>query len=85
MNRSIWKIPRVIQPRPSQRKTPEKSVDTYQRAAVIGPGLIGQTIQVHNGRKWIPVHITERFIGYKCGAFALTKKRVFHKLKKKKK
>lgn len=81
MNRSIWKIPRVIS-KPSQDN---KIVATYLRSAVIGPRDIGAMVKIHNGCKFVRIKITEHYVGYKYGAFAQTKKTVYHKRKKKKK
>lgn len=50
-----------------------KPVSTYSRASMIIPEMIGKTIHVHNGRKFIPVKVTEDLIGHKLGEFAPTR------------
>jgi small subunit ribosomal protein S19 len=80
MNRSIWKIPRVISNPGDNRVIP-----TFLRSAVISPRDIGAIVKIHNGCKFVRIKITEDFVGYKYGAFAQTKKTVYHKRKKKKK
>lgn len=87
MNASIWKIPRILRPKKARSRSqtdPYKQVNTYLRHAVIGPGMIGQIVQVHNGHRFIPVRVTEHYVGFRFGQFARTKKRVFHKQKKNK-
>jgi small subunit ribosomal protein S19 len=56
--------------------TGEKVIRTWSRRSTITPELVGLTIAVHNGKKFIPVFITEDMVGYKLGEFAPT--RTFH-------
>ena len=51
----------------------KKVVKTWSRRSTILPDMIGHTIAVHNGRKFIPVYITEQMIGHKLGEFAPTR------------
>ena len=51
----------------------KKVVKTWSRRSTIVPDMIGHTIAVHNGRKFIPVYVTEQTIGHKLGEFALTR------------
>lgn len=53
-----------------------KVIKTWSRRSTIVPEFIGLTIAVHNGKKFIPVYITDNMIGHKLGEFALT--RTFH-------
>ena len=46
---------------------------TWSRASTIYPQMIGHTIAVHDGRKHVPVYITEEMIGHKLGEFAPTR------------
>ena len=46
---------------------------TYSRASTIIPDMIGMTIQVHNGKQFIPVYVTENLIGHKLGEFSPTR------------
>jgi small subunit ribosomal protein S19 len=50
-----------------------KPIKTWSRRSVIFPEFIGLTINVHNGRNFIPVFITENHVGYKLGEFAPTR------------
>ena len=47
---------------------------TWSRASTIYPQMVGHTIAVHDGRKHVPVYITEEMIGHKLGEFAPTRK-----------
>lgn len=51
----------------------KKLVKTWSRASTIFPQLVGHTIAVHDGRKHIPVYITEDMIGHKLGEFVPTR------------
>jgi small subunit ribosomal protein S19 len=51
----------------------KKVVKTWSRRSTIIPEMIGHTIAVHNGKKFIPVYITEQMIGHKLGEFAPTR------------
>lgn len=50
-----------------------KPIKTYSRASTIIPDMIGMTIQVHNGKNFIPVYISENLVGHKLGEFAPTR------------
>ena len=50
-----------------------RPVKTWSRRSMILPDMIGLTIAVHNGIKFIPVYITENMVGHKLGEFALTR------------
>ena len=50
-----------------------KVVKTWSRRSTIVPEFIGQTFAVHNGRKFIPVFVTENMVGHKLGEFAPTR------------
>lgn len=81
MSRSVKKGPfidkhlykKVIEAKNSDKKKPIK---TWSRRSTIFPEMVGLTINVYNGRKFIPVYITENLVGYKLGEFAPT--RTFH-------
>jgi small subunit ribosomal protein S19 len=51
----------------------KRVVKTWSRASMIMPQMIGHTIAVYNGRKHVPVYITENMIGHKLGEFAPTR------------
>lgn len=48
-------------------------IQTWSRRSTITPELIGHTFAVHNGKKFIPVFVTENMVGHKLGEFALTR------------
>ena len=50
-----------------------KVIKTWSRRSTIIPDMVGHTIAVHNGRKFIPVYITENMVGHKLGEFAPTR------------
>ena len=51
----------------------KKVVRTWSRRSTILPELVGHTIAVHNGKKFIPVYVTENMVGHKMGEFAPTR------------
>ncbi|HLV34611.1 MAG TPA: 30S ribosomal protein S19 [Spirillospora sp.] len=48
-------------------------VRTWSRASTIFPQMVGHTIAVHNGRRHVPIYITENMVGHKLGEFAPTR------------
>jgi small subunit ribosomal protein S19 len=52
----------------------KKIVKTWSRRSDIFPEMVGHTIAVHDGRKHVPVYITEAMVGHKLGEFAITRK-----------
>jgi len=54
----------------------KKVIKTWSRRSTITPEMVGLTFAVHNGRKFIPVFITENMVGHKLGEFSPT--RTFH-------
>ena len=50
----------------------KKVIKTWSRRSTIVPDMIGHTIAVHNGKKFIPVYVTEQMIGHKLGEFSPT-------------
>ena len=54
-------------------KNEKRVVRTWSRRSTIVPDFIGHTIAVHNGKKFIPVYITENMVGHKLGEFAPTR------------
>src|SRR3989441_9193345 len=51
----------------------KKVVRTWSRRSTILPEMVGHTIAVHNGKKFIPVYVTEQMVGHKLGEFAPTR------------
>ena len=54
-------------------KNEKKVVRTWSRRSTILPEFIGHTLAVHNGKKFIPVYITENMVGHKLGEFSPTR------------
>ncbi len=78
MSRSIRKGP-YVQPKLLKRvqemnaKGEKKVLKTWSRSSTIFPDFVGHTIAVHDGRKHVPVYITEEMVGLKLGEFAPTR------------
>lgn len=80
MARSIKKGPFVDehlnQKVQAEGQNSKKIIKTWSRRSTITPDFIGVSFAVHNGRKFIPVYVTENMVGHKMGEFAPT--RTFH-------
>ena len=61
----------------------KQMVKTWSRASVIFPDMVGHTIAVHDGRKHVPVFVSEAMVGHKLGEFAPTRTYRGHEDKKK--
>ena len=78
MSRSLKKGP-FIEPRllkrieEMNRKGERKVIKTWSRASTIFPQFVGHTIAVHDGRRHVPVYISENMVGHKLGEFAPTR------------
>jgi small subunit ribosomal protein S19 len=57
-------------------KNDKKVIKTWSRRSTVIPDAVGLTFAVHNGKKFVPVYVTENMIGHKLGEFAIT--RTFH-------
>ena len=55
------------------RGSEKKVIKTWSRRSTVVPEMVGHTLAVHNGRKFIPVYITENMVGHKLGEFAPTR------------
>ena len=75
MSRSLKKGP-FVEPRLLDRVIAmneagdEKVIKTWSRSSTIFPEMVGHTIAVHDGRKHVPVYVTESMVGHKLGEFA---------------
>ena len=65
------------------RTNQKKVVKTWSRRSTILPEFVGHTFAVHNGRKFIPVFVTENMVGHKLGEFAPTRTFIGHSAEKK--
>ena len=78
MSRSLKKGP-FVQPKLLKRiegmntKGEKKVVRTWSRSSTIFPQMVGHTIAVHDGRRHIPIYMTENMVGHKLGEFAPTR------------
>ena len=61
-----------------------KVIKTWSRRSTIIPEMVGLTLAVHNGRKFVPVFVTENMVGHKLGEFAPTRTYRGHLVEKKK-
>ena len=78
MSRSLKKAPYVEQKLFNRvvamnDKGEKKVLKTWSRASTIFPEFVGHTIAVHDGRKHVPVYVTEDMVGHKLGEFAPTR------------
>lgn len=78
MSRSVWKGPFVdmhLLKKSEAMTTSGKSspIKTWSRRSTILPQFVGQTFNVHNGHKFIPVYVTDEMVGHKLGEFAPTR------------
>ncbi len=78
MSRSLKKGPFVEQRllgrvQTMNRNNEKKVLKTWSRASVIFPDFVGHTIAVYNGRKHIPVYVTENMVGHRLGEFSPTR------------
>jgi small subunit ribosomal protein S19 len=55
------------------RTRQKKVLKTWSRRTQIPPEFVGHTVAVHNGRKFIPVYVTENMVGHRLGEFAVTR------------
>ena len=81
MSRSLKKGPFIDQKLMKKIKIMSESkkkqvIKTWSRRSPIGPQFVGFTFAVHNGRKFIPIYVTENMVGHKLGEFSPT--RTFH-------
>ncbi len=59
----------------------KKVIRTWSRRSTVYPEMVGHTIAVHNGKKFVPVYCTENMVGHKLGEFALTRTFKGHAMK----
>ncbi len=78
MGRSLKKGPYIhpslLKKIEEMNKSGKKQViKTWKRASMIIPTMIGFTIAVHNGKKFVPVYVTEQMVGHRLGEFSMTR------------
>jgi len=55
------------------KRLDKKVIKTWSRRSTVSPDMVGHTIAVHNGKKFIPVYVTENMVGHKLGEFSPTR------------
>ena len=88
MSRSLKKgpfiSPKLLKKIEAMNDSSEKKViRTWSRASVIFPQMVGHTIAVHDGRRHVPIYITENMVGHRLGEFAPTRTYRGHVVEKK--
>ena len=78
MGRSLQKGPYVAEKLYERveeltRGRQKKVLTTWSRRSTVMPEFVGHTLAVHNGKKFIPVYVTENMVGHRLGEFALTR------------
>jgi small subunit ribosomal protein S19 len=78
MSRSLKKGPFVDTPllekvEAMNRANEKKVIKTWSRRSTVIPEMVGHTMAVHNGKKFIPVYVTENMVGHKLGEFSPTR------------
>ena len=78
MSRSLKKGPFVDTPllekvETMNRAGDKKVIKTWSRRSTVVPEMLGHTLAVHNGKKFIPVYVTENMVGHKLGEFSPTR------------
>ena len=86
MGRSTKKGPFVDAPllakiEDMNKRNDKKVVRTWSRRSTVIPEMVGHTLAVHNGKKFIPVYVTENMVGHKLGEFSLTRSFKGHSVK----
>ena len=62
-------------------KNDKKVIRSWSRRSTISPEMVGHTVAVHNGKKFIPVYVTENMVGHKLGEFSFTRQFKSHGVK----
>ncbi|CAI9633603.1 ribosomal protein s19 s15 [Alternaria burnsii] len=84
--RSVWKGPNIVPLPIVQKKAGERTppIKTQARSATILPNFVGLKFQIHNGKSYLDLTITEDMVGRKLGEFAPTRKQFTYKQTKNK-
>lgn len=73
----------LLKVRVAKKDTRRDVIKTWSRRSTVVPEMVGLTLAIHNGKKFIPVFITESMVGFKLGEFAETRNYKGHSSKKK--
>jgi small subunit ribosomal protein S19 len=95
MERSVWTVPfleyhlfkelkkATLQQKESKKRNQQKRLTLWSRRSVILPQTIGFKVNLYNGKKFVPIVISEEMVGHKLGEFVPTRVRLNHKVKTK--
>ena len=88
MSRSVKKGPYIVESllkkvEALNERDDKKVIKSWARACTIVPQMIGHTIAIHDGKRHVPVYITEHMVGHKLGEFAVTRHYRGHAAKEK--
>jgi small subunit ribosomal protein S19 len=95
MSRSVWKghfldyhlfkklKKASLQQKGAKKRNQQKKLTLWSRRSVILPQTIGFKVNLYNGKKFVPIIITEEMVGHKLGEFVPTRARLTHKVKTK--
>ncbi len=86
MPRSVWKGPFVdgyLLAKAEKAQGGRQAIKTWSRRSTIMPQFVGLTFQVHNGKSFVPVSVSEDMVGHKLGEFAPTRPNTGHGADKK--
>ncbi len=78
MSRSVKKGPFIVESLAKKidamnARNEKRVIKTWARASTITPAMIGHTLAIHDGKRHIPIYITEQMVGHKLGEFAITR------------
>lgn len=82
LSRSAWKGPNIVPLPIKEALSKGTPIRTNARSATILPQFVGLKFQIHNGKDYTPLEISEDMVGRKLGEFAPTRKRLSYTLKK---
>jgi len=65
----------------AKREGAKKPIRTWARASSISPEMVGMTLEIHTGRSFVPIYVTESMVGHKVGEFVPTRRFTGHSKK----
>lgn len=78
LKKGPWCDPKLLKKIKKLKPGTKEIIKTWARASTVFPEMVGFTVGVHDGRKHVPVFITEDMVGHKLGEFAPTRKFIVH-------
>lgn len=79
LKRSVWKGPHVVPLPVAEAIKNGTPIRTNARSCTILPQFVGLHFEIHNGKEYVPVEITDDMVGTKLGEYAMTRKRFVYK------